>query len=183
MIIVSVISLLFSLFLQGLVSNFQSYTMHDLSIFSAVYMLLTLVVLQPYFENDKKFLILIIIFGVLLDITYSNTFILCTCIFLAIFYLNKLLNFFFPYNLFTVNLFAAYGKTLAIMYNTIIAVIINVVLNIVLSHHIIKKVTEKLVDVLTILNVLTLGFTRSIILFIIRNHRKLKQVKYVKEVD
>ena len=106
MIIVSVISLLFSLFLQGLVSNFQSYTMHDLSIFSAVYMLLTLVVLQPYFENDKKFLILIIIFGVLLDITYSNTFILCTCIFLAIFYLNKLLNFFFPYNLFTVNLFA-----------------------------------------------------------------------------
>ena len=52
MIIVSVISLLFSLFLQGLVSNFQSYTMHDLSIFSAVYMLLTLVVLQPYFEND-----------------------------------------------------------------------------------------------------------------------------------
>ena len=106
MIIVSVISLLFSLFLQGLVSNFQSYTMHGLSIFSAVYMLLTLVVLQPYFENDKKFLILIIIFGVLLDITYSNTFILCTCIFLAIFYLNKLLNFFFPYNLFTVNLFA-----------------------------------------------------------------------------
>ena len=106
MIIVSVISLLFSLFLQGLVSNFQSYTMHGLSIFSAVYMLLTLVVLQPYFESDKKFLILIIIFGVLLDITYSNTFILCTCIFLAIFYLNKLLNFFFPYNLFTVNLFA-----------------------------------------------------------------------------
>ncbi len=106
MIIVSIISLLFSLFLQGLVSNFQSYTIYDLSIFSAVYMLLTLVVLQPYFENDKKFLILILIFGILLDITYSNTFILCTCIFLAIFYLNKLLNFFFPYNLFTVNLFS-----------------------------------------------------------------------------
>lgn len=106
MIVVSVISLLFSLLFQGLISNFQSYTMHDLSIFSAVYMLLTLVVLQPYFESDKKFLILIIIFGVLLDITYSNTFILCTCIFLVIFYLNKLLNFFFPYNLFTVNLFS-----------------------------------------------------------------------------
>ena len=106
MIIVSIISLLFSLFLQGLVSNFQSYTIYDLSIFSAVYMLLTLVVLQPYFESNKKFLILILIFGLLLDITYSNTFILCTCIFLAIFYLNKLLNFFFPYNLFTVNLFS-----------------------------------------------------------------------------
>ena len=63
-------------------------------------------VLQPYFESDKKFLILILIFGMLLDITYSNTFILCTCIFVAIFYFNKLLNFFFPYNLFTVNLFS-----------------------------------------------------------------------------
>lgn len=106
MIIVSIISLLLSLFIQGLVSNFQGFTIDNLSIFSAIYLLITLVVLQPYFESDKKFLILILIFGMLLDITYSNTFILCTCIFVAIFYFNKLLNFFFPYNLFTVNLFS-----------------------------------------------------------------------------
>ena len=106
MIIVSIISLLFSLFIQGLVSNFQGFTIDNLSIFSAIYLLITLVVLQPYFESDKKFLILILVFGMLLDITYSNTFILCTCIFVAIFYFNKLLNFFFPYNLFTVNLFS-----------------------------------------------------------------------------
>lgn len=106
MIIVSIISLLFSLFIQGLVSNFQGFTIDNLSIFSAIYLLITLVVLQPYFESDKKFLILILVFGMLLDITYSNTFILCTCIFVAVFYFNKLLNFFFPYNLFTVNLFS-----------------------------------------------------------------------------
>lgn len=125
MIIVSIISLLFSLFFQGLISNFQSYTVYSLSIFSAVYMLLTLVVLQPYFESDKKFLILIIVFGILLDITYSNTFVLCTCIFLAIFYLNKLLNFFFPYNLFTVNLFAILSMIVYHIVTFIFLVVLN----------------------------------------------------------
>ena len=37
-----------------------------------------------------------------------------------------------------------------------------------------KKVTGKFVDLLTILNVLTLGFSRSIILFIIRNQKKVE---------
>lgn len=82
---------------------------------------------------------------------------------------------------FAVNLPPTLNTT--IFFLIIILLVVSFILNIVLSHHIIKKVTEKLVDVLTILNVLTLGFTRSIILFIIRNHRKLKQVKYVKEVD
>lgn len=106
MIIVSVISLIISLFIHGLMSNFFGYTISDLSIFSTVYVLVNFVVLQQYFENDKKFLILVIVFGMLMDIVYSNTFILCTCIFVTIFYLNKLLSFFFPYNIFTINIFS-----------------------------------------------------------------------------
>lgn len=106
MIIVSVISLLFSLLIQGLMSNFFEYTIDNLSIFSAVYVLINLVVLMPYFEDNKKILIILIIFGLLMDMVYSNTCIFCTCIFLVIFYFNKMLNFFFPSNLLTINIFS-----------------------------------------------------------------------------
>ena len=106
MIIVSIVSLIISLLLQGLVSNFIGYTINNLSIFSCVYVLINLVVLQQYFESDKKFLLLAIIFGMLSDIVYSNTFILCACIFVLIFYLNKIASIIFPYNIFTVNGFS-----------------------------------------------------------------------------
>ncbi len=106
MIILSVFVFLISFLFQGLISNIHNYTIIHLSIFSAIYLLLALVVLQPYFENDKKFIIMLLVFGILFDITYTNTFVLSTCIFIIIFYLNKFLNFIFPYNLFTVNMFA-----------------------------------------------------------------------------
>ena len=82
MIIVSIISLVLSFFLQGLMSNFLGYSIDNLSIFSCVYVLINLVVLQPYFEDNKKFLILVIIFGFLMDLVYSNTCILCTYVFI-----------------------------------------------------------------------------------------------------
>lgn len=103
MILISIISLLISLLLQGLMSNFLGYTIDNLSIFSAIYVLINLVVLLPYFEDNKKILIIIIISGLLMDMVYSNTCIFYTCIFIVIFYLNKILNFFFPSNLLTIN--------------------------------------------------------------------------------
>lgn len=106
MMILSVISLIISFLIQGLFSNLSGFSIPNLSIFSAVYVLINLVVIQQYFEDDKKFLILIVIFGMLTDIVYSNTLILCTCLFIAIFYLNKLFSFFFPYNIFTINGFS-----------------------------------------------------------------------------
>lgn len=104
--LVSIISLIISLLLQGGISNFLGYTISDLSIFSAVYVLINLIVIQQYFEDSKKNLIIIIVFGLLMDQVYTNTSILCACIFVLIFYFNKFLNFFLPYNLFTVNVFS-----------------------------------------------------------------------------
>ena len=97
--LVSIVSLIISLLLQGGISNFLGYTISDLSIFSAVYVLINLVVIQQYFEDSKKNLIIIIVFGLLMDQVYTNTSILCACIFVLIFYFNKFLNFFLPYNL------------------------------------------------------------------------------------
>ena len=52
-----------------------------------------------------------------------------------------------------------------IFLTTVILIIISFVLNIRISHNIIKKVTPKLADIITILNVFTIGFLRAIILF------------------
>lgn len=106
MILLSTIAVIISLLFQGLASNFQSVGIDNISILSTIFPLITFVVLQPYYESNKKFLILIIIFGILFDIIYTGTLILCTTFFILIFFINKVLNFFFPSNIFTVNIFS-----------------------------------------------------------------------------
>ncbi len=106
MMLVSVTSLIISFMLQGLMSNFFVFSLNNISIFNAIFLLINFAVLFPFFENDKKMLSLIIIFGLLFDITYSNTLLLSTCIFVLIFYLNKAFNFLFPSNILTVNIFS-----------------------------------------------------------------------------
>ena len=56
----------------------------------------------------------------------------------------------------------------------LILIVLSFVIDIIISHKIYKNVTSKYADILTVVNVLTLGLTRPIILFIIRN-------KYSKE--
>ena len=48
-------------------------------------------------------------------------------------------------------------------------ILISFIMNIYISHQIIKKVYPKYVDWITVFNVLTLGFFRSISLFLVRN--------------
>ena len=103
MIIFSVILLVISFLLQGFTSNFLSYTINDVSIFSTIYVLITLMLIYPYFENKKKYLILLVIFGWLVDIVYCNTFLLNISIFFVVYKFNNLFHFFLPDNLFTLN--------------------------------------------------------------------------------
>ncbi len=72
--------------------------------FSCIYLLTSLIILLPYFSNSKKYLKLLIIFGLLMDIVYTNTLILNTIIFLAIYFICKTINYFLPHNIFTINL-------------------------------------------------------------------------------
>ena len=120
--VLSVISLIFSFLLQGFVSNFQSFTIDKINMFSSVFLLINFVVLYQYFENDKKFLLLVVIFGILFDIVYTNTFVLCTAFFILLFFLNKIFNFFFPSNVVTVNLFSF---LLMIIYHVLSFVILS----------------------------------------------------------
>lgn len=51
----------------------------------------------------------------------------------------------------------------------VLSLIFSLIIHIYFSHQIIKRVYPKYVDWITIFNVLTLGFFKSIILFLIRN--------------
>lgn len=98
MMILSIILLIISTLTQGIVSNYIGYTYSDLSIFSTIYVLITLLVISPYFENKKKYLLLVIVFGIIVDIAYTNTLLLNTCLFIVAYLFSKVFHFFFPYN-------------------------------------------------------------------------------------
>lgn len=104
MMLLSIVVVMLSCLIQGVISNYIGYTYVDLSLFSTIYILISLLIIRPHFENKKKYLILLIIFGLIMDIVYTNTFILNTCLFIIIYYFSKAFHFFFPYNLFTMNI-------------------------------------------------------------------------------
>ena len=124
MTIVSIISLIFSFFLQGYTSTILKYSITNPSWFSTVYVLITLIILFPYYENKNKYLKLLIIFGLLTDIVYTNTVILNTIIFLSIYLICKQINFFLPQNILTVNILSIISIILYHIFNFLILTII-----------------------------------------------------------
>ena len=104
MIILSSIILILSSLLQSTVSNFIGYTYDNLSIFSTIYVLVALMTLIPFFENKKKYFTLLIIFSLIIDIAYTNTFIFNLFLFIICYYMTKLFHTFFPYNFVTISI-------------------------------------------------------------------------------
>ncbi len=104
MMIVALITTFLSFLLQGIISNYQGYTPNNLSWFLTIYPLINLLILVPHFDNKKKIIILIIIFGILTDIIYTHTIILNACLFALIYYFSKTFHFLLPYNLLTMNI-------------------------------------------------------------------------------
>lgn len=109
MMIASIITLLFSFLFQTISSNYAGYIYHDLSLFTTIYILIALLVIKPYFENEKKYLAVLIITGFLMGITYTNAVFLNICLFIVVYYFSKLFHFYFPYNYFTINISTLIG--------------------------------------------------------------------------
>ena len=102
--IISIIYLIISLALEVIMSNFFSSTLNNTSILSTIYTLIALVVIYPHFNNDKKFFILVIIFGTVFNIIYIGNFIFTIILFLTISISIKVLYNIFPENIFMTNL-------------------------------------------------------------------------------
>lgn len=104
MIIIAIINLICSCIIQGIVSNYLGYTYNELSIFFTIYILITALVLKPHFEDEKKYILVLCIFGFVMGITYTDAALLNTCLFLLCYFFTKCFHFFFPYNFFTINI-------------------------------------------------------------------------------
>ena len=107
--IISVIILIISFLLDGLMSCYFSSSFASLNIFSTLYTLIALIVIFPYFYNEKKYYILLIIFGVLMDIIYTNTFMMNVILFIIISFLVRILNYLLPENVLMLNVISVSG--------------------------------------------------------------------------
>lgn len=102
--IVSIIYLVLSFILDNFMSNIFPSTLSDISYFTTIYIIISFIIIYPYFSNEKKYYLLVIIFGLLFDIIYTGTFILNMFIFIVLGILIKILNNVFPENAFTTNI-------------------------------------------------------------------------------
>ena len=109
MMILSVVVLLFSYLFQMISSNYIGYIYHDLSFLTTIYILVALLVVRPYFENEKKYLVMLVVVGFLMGITYTNAVFLNICLFLVVYYFTKFFHFYFPYNYLTINISTLIG--------------------------------------------------------------------------
>ena len=101
---IMIIYVILSFLLDGLLSNYFSTFIVDPSYLRTIYSVISLVIIFPYFENKKKYFYILISLGILFDIVYTNTFILNIVLFLLIYIFLNIIDYYLPYNLFTINL-------------------------------------------------------------------------------
>ena len=102
--IISIIYLVISFILDNFMFNIFPNTLADVNIFSTIYILIAITIIYPYFSNEKKYYLLVVIFGILFDILYTGTFIFNMVLFLVLSIFVKMLNNIFPENVFTTNI-------------------------------------------------------------------------------
>ncbi len=118
-----IIHLIISFLLDGLLSNTTDILLINASYFKTIYTIISLVVIFRYFEYPKKYLIILLITGILFDIVYTNTLLLNPFIFLVIYFVIKELNYYIPNNLLTINIKSILA---IIIYNIITFILLNI---------------------------------------------------------
>ena len=107
--IISIIYLVISFLLEGIMSNIFPSTLSNISYFTTIYVIIAFGIIYPYFDNDKKYFILIFIFGVLFDILYTSTIFVNTFIFIVIGIVIKILYNILSDNVFMTNIISYIG--------------------------------------------------------------------------
>ena len=102
--IIAVIYVIISFLLDGIMSNILPFNLVDPSCFKTIYSVISLVIIYNYFDNQKKYLSILIVLGIFFDIVYTNTFILNIIVFLVIYIVLSNLDYVITTNIFTINL-------------------------------------------------------------------------------
>lgn len=77
-----IIYMIFSFVIEGFMTSFFTSTFSNMSYFTTIYTIVALVVIYKYFYNDKKYFIIVGIFGLLFDFLYTGTIFINIIIFL-----------------------------------------------------------------------------------------------------
>ena len=102
--IIAVTYVIISFLLDSIISNLIPFNLIDPSWFKTIYSIISLVILYNYFDNQNKYLSIVIILGIFFDIVYTNTFILNVIVFLIIYLILSRLDYVITTNIFTINL-------------------------------------------------------------------------------
>ena len=69
----SIIIVIISLFLDGILSNYLPYLVNNLSLFTPLCTLVAIFIIYPFFKKkEKKYLISVFIIGIIYDLFYTN---------------------------------------------------------------------------------------------------------------
>ena len=102
--IIAVTYVIISFLLDGIMSNITSFNLIDPSWFKTIYSIISLVIIYNYFDNQQKYLSILIILGIFFDIVYTNTFIVNIVVFFIIYLVLSNLDYLITTNIFTINL-------------------------------------------------------------------------------
>ena len=102
--IIAVTYVIISFLLDGIVSNLIPFNLVDPSYLKTIYSVVALVIIYNYFDNQKKYLQILVVLGIFFDIVYTNTFILNIVVFITIYIILSNLDYVITTNIFTINL-------------------------------------------------------------------------------
>lgn len=110
--IIVIIYVIISFFLDGIFSNYVSMDIINPSYLNTIYSVIALVIIFSYFENKTKYIYILIILGIFFDITYTNTFLVNVAIFFILYLFLNIIDYHLSNNLFTVNIKALISITI-----------------------------------------------------------------------
>lgn len=115
------IIVIFSLLLDGIITNFIPYLVNDLSLFTPLLTLVSIFIIYPFYrKNNLKYLITVFIIGIIYDLFYTNLLFFNAIIFLLIGFISIFIYHNFEVNflriiLYTVLLIAIYESLTALI--------------------------------------------------------------------
>lgn len=124
--LIGLIVLTISFFLDGTVSNYLPFAYDQLYLLKTMFTIISLIVIFPYFNhNDKKYYQVAILFGLLYDVVYTNSFPLNTILFLLLALFIKKINEMVAYHYFNVLITTFTTIVFADLINVMVLNIIN----------------------------------------------------------
>ena len=165
---ISIGIIIFSLLLDGFLTNILPYNVNNLSLFTPMFTILLPIIIYPfYIKQERKYLVTLIITGIIYDIFYTN----------LLFY-NSIILFIFGlimiklyknigYNYIKVIIYSILGIILYELFNTIMILIFNLVP--ITLYKIIYKISHSL-----LLNILYVSILYSLINKLPKKYKKIR---------